>query len=482
MNVFTEKNHLSQQDAQSLFVLFKNDKKFQKKCYLGCILFFIVSFITSLYYINTPFPETNVDSAGYLNAVIQIQKYGNLVDIFRLPVYPLMIVAIYFFAGQGNMMAVCIVQGILFVLTTLELYIVSLCLFRRSWVAFFFGLLIGTNLILLSYCKPLMTEGLSLWLLTTIILFIVLFVYKPNIRLFWLIACFLIFLLFTRPEWIFLPFLLYIYLLFALKDRNGIIRLLSFHMVLALTTIYVLIGGYITVNALNNQFVGLTTVGNMNLLGKVLQYHMQDEAPSEYQSISHRLDWYTQRGQFSPYAILGHEPALAANHGQLANDFARRIILNHPIEFILKSVPYFFSSLTTYYPVGIQQKYLPGPFDSPMNALLSIHRFLYALNALFPYCALIWLALLCWKPTRVYPVVKIMGCIVLVTTYGIIITTLGGYFEHDYMRVHIVFDPLIQLTIVSALLLGLKVIADKITMRLKRFKRYHRKSEMVEGI
>ena len=148
---------------------------YQKNFHLGSILCIITATITLLYYLHAPYPEITIDSPGYLEVVKQLHLYGNPVHPARLPIYPLMIVVVYFLAGQGNIMAVCIVQGIFFVLTALELYSIALLLFRQPWIAFCFGLLIGTNLILLSYCKPLMTEGLSLWLLTTSILLMVLF-------------------------------------------------------------------------------------------------------------------------------------------------------------------------------------------------------------------------------------------------------------------------------------------------------------------
>jgi hypothetical protein len=47
-----------------------------------------------------------------------------------------------------------------------------------------------------------------------------------------------------------------------------------------------------------------------------------------------------------------------------------------------------------------------------------------------------------------------MGFITLVVVYALVITTLGGYYETDYMRVHIVFDPQIILLVWGSLGLG----------------------------
>ena len=434
--------------------LLKKDWHGQKFFVFALILLGLTSLVVLIYYLNYPYPETNTDTPGYLAVVTQLQQYGNPVNAFRLPIYPLLIVLVYFFAGQGNTMAVSIVQGILFVLTTLEFFLLVALLTRRSWPAFLFGLLVGTNLILLSYSKPIMTEGPSLWLLTTIMLLIAAYLYTSRLSFFWASICFLLLLLFTRPEWEFLPILLCIYLLILLK--KPVMRRILPHLFAALLLLYIPIAAYILVNTLAGGFPGLTTVENMNIIGKVLQYHMQDEAAAEDQPISRILDRYTSHGERSPYYILGHEPELSKNNGQQPTDFARKIILAHPLEFLLKSVPYFFSSLTQYIPVAIQQKRLPGPFDGFINTLLSVRQWLYAGNVLYPFCALAWLILFCFRSARAQPAVQVMAWLSLATLYALTITTLGGYFDQDYMRVHIVFDPLLSLIIWGTLFCGLR--------------------------
>jgi hypothetical protein len=425
------------------------------------MLLCLTSLVVLIYYLNYPYPETNTDTSGYLAVVTQLQTYGNPVNIFRLPAYPLLIVIVYFFAGQDNAMAVSIVQGILFVLTTLEFFLLVALLTHRSWPAFLFGLLVGTNLILLSYSKPIMTEGPSLWLLTTIMLLIAAYLYTSRLSFFWASTCFLLLLLFTRPEWEFLPILLCLYLLILLK-KPAMRRILP-HLFAALLLIYLPIAAYILTNTLAGGFPGLTTVANMNIIGKVLQYHMQDEATVEDQPISRIFDKYTSHGERSPYYILGHEPQLSKNNGQQPTDFARKIILAHPLEFLVKSVPCFFSSLTYYIPVAVQQKRLPGPFDGFINTLLSVQQWLYACNVLYPFCTIAWLILFCSRSARAQPAAQVMAWLSLATLYALTITTLGGYFDQDYMRVHIVFDPLLSLIIWGTLFYGLRKICFYLT-------------------
>lgn len=436
----------------------KQNVKSRLPLYLGIVLFLVTASTVLLFYLNAPFVATNADTPGYLDALKQLQTTGNPINAFRLPTYSLFMLIVYAITGQGNLMAVSIVQGILFILATIEIYLLALLITRRTWIAFFVGSLVGTNVILISYVKPILTEGLSLWLLTTIVLCMVAFLKTFRPCFFWLSTIGLAFLLFTRPEWILLPCLLFPYVFIRIR-KKPIARAVLRRVISALAIIYLLIGGYIGANALINHVPSLSTVSNLNLIGKVIQYHMQDETPYN-PALSHIYDYYIHLGESSPYRIIHREPMLGEHNAQASADFARDIILHHPGEFLVKSVPLFFTSLYHYYPLGLIQKNNPGPYDNLINPILQVQQSLYTLNTLFPLCALIWMILCFYRKTRDSFCVQTMGLLVLIISYAVIITTLGGYYEFDYMRVHIVFDPLISLVIWGSCGLGLYQIGS----------------------
>ena len=101
-----------------------------------------------------------------------------------------------------------------------------------------------------------------------------------------------------------------------------------------------------------------------------------------------------------------------------------------------------------------------GWTEQVVSILLAIDRVLYAGNALFPYCALICLSLLFWPRMRKLVHVQMMGLIVCTVLFALILTTLGGYFLSDDMRVHIVFDPLISLCVWGTVLFAPFVFKD----------------------
>jgi len=430
----------------------------------GILLLILTIISTTFYYLNYPKPEISADTPTYLSVANRLLTHPYLlVDITRLPGYPLLITITYWIAGKDNLMAVSIVQAALFVLTTLEIYVLAILLFKRTWIAFLIGLLVGTNLGILSYAKLIMSEGLAMWELTTLALAVVYFIPTPR-RFRYVIICLLL-LMFTRPEWMYLPIPLFAYLLLIAR-RKGYMRNFLKKAAIASALLYALVGCYIGSNALFNHYSGLTSVENLNWLGKVLQYNMWQEAPAGGQHISQQLSYYVARIDKDPYHLLPHIPELMQDN-QLVGSFAMSIILRHPIEFLLKSVPYFFASLTSYF--DIIRPHILGPYDLPLNWLKSVHRWLYNINILFPFCAAFWFLLLFWRGFKAQQTAEEMSAIVLLVLYGLITTTLAGYRLDDYMRFHIVFDPLLILVIWGSILLcmqwlvqrGLKIMRAK---------------------
>lgn len=419
--------------------------------YLFLFLFFLIAGIVGLYYFNAPFVEYGPDTYGYLGALHQLQTTGNPVNDFRLPTYPLFLLVISLFIHHGSLMAASIIQGFLFLCATGEVTLLTLLITRKKWIAFLVGILVGTNIFLLYNAKLIMTEGLSLWLFTTIMLSAILFVKTLRIRYFWISAVGLLLLLFTRPEWVLFPCVLFP-MLFLITRKKLPTRAILRPALGSMLVIYLLVGGYIYANARINHIASLSSVTNMNLIGKVLQYRMQDEAPYN-PTLSHIYDSYVRQGELSPYYITSRVPGLGDNYAQASVDWAKNIILHHPVEFLLKSIPYFFTSLYYYPSWSLPQ--IHGKFAPTFNFLLQLHIHLSLFDMLFPLCALLWIILCCHRKTRHILGVQAMGILSLTIIYAVLITTLGGYTEYDYNRVHVVFDPLITFVVWGTLGLGI---------------------------
>jgi hypothetical protein len=296
--------------------------------------------------------------------------------------------------------------------------------------------------------KPVMSEPLALWLLVSLALACVFFLSTLRARRLWLVTACMVLLVFTRPEWIFLPLPLFAYLLLVAL-WHGRARGLLLHALASIFLLYALLGGYVYINATQNHFAGLTSIEDINALGKVLQYNMQDEALPQYAHVSKILDSYVAKDIKDPYVVLLKEPSL--NVG-LAGEFARSTLERHPVEFLVKSVPVFFSSLTVYYE---EAQITPhSHFARYLTWWDAVFQKLYLLNICFPFCAEMWLVLLCWRRARQLRIIQMMGGVVLIALYGLVSMTLGAYRNYDYMRIHTIFDPLIILIVWGTFLGG----------------------------
>ena len=271
---------------------------------LGILVIVIAALMIMLYYLNYPPIEQTLDTPSYLYSMHQMQLIGNPVNDQRLPTYPLFLLLIFAVSGQGNLTAVEIVQGILFVCVVGEVYVLGFYLFRKTWLAFTISLLVGTDVIIISFVKPIMTEGLSLWLVTTMVLMVVLFLKTNHWRYFWLAIAMTGFLLFIRPEWVLFPCLLIPYLYWSkradLPRKQFILRLFA-----ALLILYLPVACYIAANYFINDTPTLTTISYVNIFGKIVEYHMQDESPAN-PTISRFINSFVQSGIYSPWQIIDH--------------------------------------------------------------------------------------------------------------------------------------------------------------------------------
>ncbi len=425
-----------------------------KSSFFVWLLFLITTLLVVVYYMNHPQPSENPDSFEYLATAQRIAAHGLLVDPHRLPGFPLLIAIVFALAGQGNIIAVGVANAILFIFATLEIYVTTLLIFRRRWVAFVIGLLVGTNLVLISFVKAIMPEGLALWLIISLALAAVLFVQTLRTRYLWLVTACTLGLFLTRAEWIYLPVPLFAYLMLVAVRRSNALGRLLLHALVCVVLLYVVLAGYIYVNATQYHFVGITDIQNINAWGKVIQYDMQNEAPAKYASIAQITNAFRAHGGDNPYDLLRQHPELKSNHFTLVGAYAWSIIERHPVEFLLKSVPVaLFTWRYFYYNSSADPQ---GPFGGLLVLLQPVFHMLYRLNIGFPLCAGAWIFLLCWRRTAYLASVQAMGVLVLLVLYGIVLTTLGGY--DSYTRFYAPFDPLLILVLWGSLLYGLLLI------------------------
>lgn len=428
-----------------------DDWRVRRALPFGAVLLCVTVFVVTAFYLNHPGVEFYPDSDGYLGAAAHVMARGRLADAVRLPGYPLLIALVFWVGGRGNFALLSAAQGVLFIAATLEVYALGLLVWRRTWIAFAIGLLVGTNLYLLKYVKPITADGLALWLVVSLALAAVVFARTLRAWALWVVAGLLLVLFMTRPEWIYAPVPLFA-LLMLVAARRGRLRRLWPHALAAVVVCYAALGMYVARNAADTGYAGVTAVQNVNLLGKVMQYGMQDEAPPRYAAIARLVDGYRAGGHAGPWALIVANPVLGANYSAVAGDYARSVIEQHPIEFLERSVPVLFSSSSLGYTRDEASPIQPrGPFGPLMAVLEAVSTGTYASYIVFPLVALVWLAIgFSRRARRRMPgewaaTAERAAVVALLGLYALTVTTLGGY--GDYARIHTSFDPLLLVVI-----------------------------------
>ncbi len=445
------------QQAHHLGIWLSDDWYGARRVPWALLVLLITSLAVASFYIDQPIrPEFSYDTPSYLAVTSKILTQGQPVDALRTPGYPMLVALVFLVAGVNNFLAVSVVQGILFVLATLEIYLLTLLVLRRAWLAGIIGLLVGSNTYLLSFVKPIIVEGFALWLTVSLALASVLFVQRLQRRYLWLAAVLTLLLFMTRPEWVYLPIPLMAFLLLV-AARHGLFRRMVPHALGAVFVLYAFLGLFIYVNATQNGYAGISSVQNINLVGKILQYHMQDEAPPEYAQTTQALDAFVKRGGWNPYDLLTDYPPITENHWALGGAYAAAIIEHHPLEFLADSLVTFFtasnsnrafSSFDASGPVAAPPLYIQETLSA---GVVFLYRF-------FPLFALLWGMLFFWQRTKRLSAVEGMAAISFLVLYELATTTTGAYREYDYARIHIPFDPLMILVICGSLLAVLGLV------------------------
>jgi hypothetical protein len=410
----------------------------------GSVVMTLTSLVTICYYANVPHPGMDPDTPAYVNQARAILDSGNVVDPARLPGYPLFIALLFLATGRGNLPMVSIAQAVLYVLALLELYVALCLMLRRGWVAALIVAPIAINTHLLSYVRPVLSEGLALFLIATLALAFVLLLRWSDPRVFWGMTLALLALVLTRPEWTYLPIPLYACLL-ILAARRGQLRRFLLSTALALTVLYGTLGGYVILNRTRNSCDCLTYISNVNLLGKVMQYRMVREAPPQYQAVTQLVERHVARGDVDPWNVIREDyPPLHRDHFALAGEYSADIIRAHPVEFVAKSGPVVNDTLTTVNPFRPIDAH--GPFATPLLAINGVISSLMRHGLpLFPLVGVGWLLWMLWWRRKPSLLAEAMGLFALLGGYGLMLTVFGGYVY--YARLRAPYTPLLLIVI-----------------------------------
>lgn len=418
----------------------------------GAALALLTTVVVVLYYSATPAVMLDPDSPAYLRVARVIARQGKLVDPSRLPGYPLFIDGVSLVAGRNTLAALGGAQAALFILAIIEVYVIGSMVLRRAWLAFIPAALAGVNIFIISFVKPLMTEALTLTLVTTLALAVVWWAQAPSPRRLWLVALALAATFMTRPEWVYMPIPL-MAALALLAWRRGDARETREtlrHGALAALALYGLVGLYVFSNGVLNGYFGFSDIQAFNLLGKALQYRLPGHgAPARYASADLAMRGFLARGVTDPWQIVREYPPFQRDHFRLMSAYSTAMILHNPLTFIAGC----WGTLT--HTLASTEPFRTLPTAGALAGLGALSEATLRLMWPFLLIAPVWWLL--WALGRGDDAARRqatqMSALALLLAYDLVMTTAGGYVY--YARLHTPFDPLLFLVVIGSALLAL---------------------------
>jgi hypothetical protein len=413
--------------------------------------------VLGTYFLNSPHAVIEFDSwnsvgtptyIGTAQALLQ----GHVFSTGRLPGYPFLLAMLG--GAHGYYVVVLALQSLMFVAVVGATYWIAFKAFERRWIAFVVALLLATDVYVAAYSKEILSESLAMALVTGMLATLVIFARRPAPRLLWILALLALLVALTRSEWVFFPLAIAMY--FAIwAVRRPLPRGVVLHGLAALVACYAAIGLYVAGNAAFNGFWGTSEINNISLLGKVMQYDMQLEAPPQYHDQALLVDRYVNVLHLNVWHVVTENPSFASDHYALAGAFGRAVILRDPVKFAGLS-----ARLALTENADVDEPLLhvaaDGTFRLPLRALAHYTSARYAADWLLPALAVLWFLfpLVYRRPHAL----EAMGPVALVALYGTVIIAVGGFDE--FGRYHTVFIPAVVLLVWGTLLLNVEIAAQ----------------------
>ena len=380
------------------------------------------------------------DSREYLATAARIAHSGQLVDARRTPGYPLLLALLFALVGEQRLGVVVVAQAALAIASVFGVYLLTFRLARQPWVACAAAGLVALNLDMLDWAYSIRDETFSMFLLIALFLVTERIARQPsraNLLGFGLLAALLIF---TRPIYALLPALLLLALavralgLAGLRQglrqalrRGG--RLLA-GLTLAGVLVYGLVAGYAALNRIENGYLGISYVSDVNLFGKVIEYRLftQPVAPA-YQPMQAQLVAFTEQGGNQPwdFATQHRSDGYENNHYAALGAFAHATILRYPMQYALLSLS---DAVRVWRAApGMDAQ---GAITLPLRIARDLARYDLLTYLALPLVAL-WLGRLLWRGWR-DPALFTAALLLLAALLGIGMTAAASYQEFYRLR------------------------------------------------
>lgn len=371
------------------------------------------------------------DSDSYINLAKLMQNKHIFTDTNRTSGYPLFIFLNDVIAGSVNYKIIVLSQSILMLIAAIEIYFISLYLTKNNYISLVAGLLAASNLYILSWERYIITEPVAYFCLVTTLFSLCWYLKKKSkISLSFLIF-FCAYLVLVRPNYIFIPPLIFIFLISVSLMEKSLKKQWN-KIILFITCVSFLVGLNVIGNVYYHHVASLSEIENRDLIGKILEYKMQDETSmKQFTKLKLDLDHYSKTGNDSPNIFLTEHPEYFVNNSSLMGKYSTDIISHHLFQYIQNTIPDFEQLWLSAPSVA---EYVP--FSPITNLAFYTEKYIYYFSYTFIPFAIVIKIIQFYKRRRIEDLVMILFVLSLIC--NVFLVVFGN--EEQFIRLRFPVD------------------------------------------
>lgn len=287
---------------------------------------------------------TTSDTSTYISGARSIY-FNLLLNEYRPPVYPLCIIASgVFFSWEHLNRGIILLQIIFSLVNVVFTYKLAAMLTGNKLTGYLSALIVAVNFRVFSWDFVILTENLSILIVTMTAYYLVSYLGFEKNRDFSILIGVLLSGIFTKPFFLMLPFVIFFAIILRQIQKKAFDYKLLFRKIsVAAFLILFSVFAYSYVNYAQNSFFGITTVGNVNYFGKILQYNMQHMGDNdnlkedlEYAFKTEKPEHIVHGRYLEPWYFIGTY-GWSKDHYKEIGRFSTEIIKKHPLIFIKES-------------------------------------------------------------------------------------------------------------------------------------------------
>jgi hypothetical protein len=226
---------------------------------------------------------------------------------------------------------------------------------------------------------------------------------------------------------------------------------------LALVVVYGMVAGYVGLNRIENGYTGISYIGDIDLLGKLMEYHLDNQPVSPaLQPLQNELVVFPLSGRAPPW-YFAERYGYTANNYAAVSTYTHTVILQQPLAYTIYSV----RDSVSYVWVASPRLYAQGN-PTRLFSLARLASQLLLLSYLALPLLLVWLGWLLWRRWR-DPAVFTTGLLALTAVATILMVSATGYTEFYRLRAPSDWAYLVALGLVA-----LDAIGAVLELRLRR--------------